>query len=241
MRKLTGLPVLVLAVSFAILQGAAAQDYTDARELVKASYEKSGGDKWKTVESMVMSSNMTIDSPQGEMAGSAKLTFLFPGYMHARILLDIDDGTGMPMGPITQVMTPDTGYVHTDQGSQGLPGGNGPDSATDEIDLLADGGPELSLEKSELDGKEVYKVTAVADDETSAYYYDIETLQRVAKEVQTPGGSNWIRYSDFKDLNGLLVPHKQVQDLVGGMKQTLTMKTIEINSDIDREGLFGKN
>ena len=237
MRKTSGLFVAVLALFFTV--AATAQDFTDARALVKAAYEKSGGDKWKTVESMVMSSSMTIDSPQGEMMGTAKLTFLYPGYMHARILLDMDDGSGMPMGPITQVMTPDSGYVVTDQGTQALPGGGGPKAASDELEMLKDDGPTLVIETYDLNGTEVYKVTATTGEESSSHYYDKTTLMKLAKALDTPAGANWVYYDDYKDIDGLMVAHKMTQDMMGGVKQILTMKSIEINSELDRAKLFG--
>lgn len=231
---LTGAVALVFTLS------ANGQEYTDARTLVEAAFEKAGGTKWESVESMVMSSSMSIDSPQGEMMGTAKLTFVYPGYLHARILLDVDDGSGMPMGPITQVMTPDTGYVQTDQGTQSMPGGNGPKSASDEMYMLRDGGPELALETTDLNGAQVYKVTAKEDDETSMHYYAMDSLVKLAKEVQTPGGSTWIHYDDYRDLDGIMVPHKMTQDMAGGMKQILTMKSIEVNSGVDKNKLFGE-
>jgi hypothetical protein len=237
MRKSSGLFVAVLALFFTV--NATAQDFTDAHALVKAAYEKSGGDKWKSVESMVMSSSMTIDSPQGEMMGTAKLTFLYPGYMHARILLDMDDGSGMPMGPITQVMTPDSGYVQMDQGTQALPGGGAPDAASDELEMLQDEGPMLSMEIYELNGTEVYKVTATTDEETTSHYYDKTTLMKVAKATDTPAGTNWTYYDDYKDVDGLMVAYKMTQNMMGGMKQVLTMKSIEVNAELDRAKLFG--
>lgn len=238
MRKTTGLLACLMALF--VVVNASAQEYTDARSVVQAVYEKTGGEKWKSVESMVMSSSMSIDSPQGEMMGTAKLTFVYPGFMHATILLDVDDGSGMPMGPVTQVMTPDTGYVQTDQGTQPLPAGNGPKAASDELDMLRADGPELSMESAELDGKQVYKVTATADGDTNVFYYEKGTLKKLAKEAQTPGGSTWIRYDDYQDVNGLMLAHKMTQDMAGGMKQVLTMKKIEINPDIDKVKLFGE-
>ncbi len=232
---------VLLAVLVAVLSTAAvnAQDYADAKALLEAALEKTGGDKWASVESMVMSSSMTIDSPQGEMMGTAKLTFVYPGFMHARILLDMDDGSGMPMGPITQVMTPDTGFVQTDQGNQPMPGGNGPKAATDELELLKDDGPELALATDTLDGTPVYKVTATTDEQTASHYYAMDSLMRVAKSVSTPAGEQWIRYSDYQEVDGLVVPFTMTQDMAGGMKQVIKAKKVEINPELDKAKLFG--
>jgi hypothetical protein len=231
---------LIAILSAVVPVGATAQDFTDARTLVAASYENSGGAKWDAVKTMVQSTTMTIKAPQGDLTGSAKMTFLFPGYLHVRMLLDIDDDSGMPM-TITQVMMPDSGYAQSSQGSQSLPGGQAPDSPNEDSELLAEDGPNLSLEKSDLNGKAVYKVTAATDEDTTSNYYDFESLLKVAKEVPTPAGSAWIYYDDYLEVDGLMLPHKITQEAFGGMTQVMTIRSIEINPEVDRADLFGSN
>ena len=83
---------LVLSLFFATLAAPSfAQDFTNAKDLVKASYEKTGGDKWKSVHTMTMSSSMTIDAPTGQIFGTAKMSFKYPGYTHVKVLLDIPE------------------------------------------------------------------------------------------------------------------------------------------------------
>jgi hypothetical protein len=229
-----------VTLSATVPVGVSAQDFTDARDLVAASYENSGGAKWDAVKTMVQSSTMTINAPQGDLTGSAKMTFLFPGYLHVRMLLDIDDDSGMPMG-ITQVMMPDSGYAQSAQGTQSLPGGQAPDSPNEDADLLAEDGPNLSLEKADLNGNAVYKVTVETEDDTTSNYYDFESLLKVAKEVPTPAGAAWIYYDDYKDVDGLMLPHKITQEAFGGMTQVMTIRSIELNPEIDKAALFGAN
>lgn len=215
---------------------ASAQDYTDARAVVEASYENTGGVQWDAIKTMTQSSTLTITTPQGDMEGSAMMTFLFPGYLHMNMMIDVDDT--LPM-TITQVMMPDSGYAESPQGSTPLPGGQAPESPNEDLALLADDGPTLSLEKTELNGKPVYKVTAELEEGVSSSYYDVESLLKVAKEVPTPAGTAWIYYDDYKSVQGVMLPHKITQEAFGGMKQVMSVGKIQINPEIDRASLFG--
>ena len=141
---------LVLSLFFATLAAPSfAQDFTNAKDLVKASYEKTGGDKWKSVHTMTMSSSMTIDAPTGQIFGTAKMSFKYPGYTHVKVLLDIPEEMGGTPGGMTQtqIMRPDTSLMMSDfGGTQGGPGGQGPEYPTDAIELLDRDDSSLSLE-----------------------------------------------------------------------------------------------
>jgi hypothetical protein len=218
---------------------AVAQDYSSARELIQASYEKTGGDKWKQVETMAMSSTMSIETPQGDLFGSMKFSFKYPGYTHMKLLLDIPEEMGGPPGGMTQVnlMRPDTTLIISDMGgSQGAPGGQGPKAATEELAMLNNESLDLSIEKGELDSASVYIVTSVEDSLTSKIYYDSNSLFRIARAVQTPQGEAMVYYGDYRNVDGLMLPYLQRQSMMG-MNQTMKVKSYEINATID-DALF---
>jgi hypothetical protein len=220
-----------LLVSFTV-DTSAQKVLSDAREVVEAAYERTGGDKWKSIESMVTNSTITIASPQGEMGGTFKMSNRYPGYVHVRVLLDMDGPGGMPMGPMTQVVTPDTGYVKGDFGTQPLPKGTGPKAASEELALLSDGNAELTLVVEERDGRQVYAVSSMDGETKNTLYYDVETFKRLAKETDTPAGSATTQYDDYREVDGLMVPHSIVQEQSNGMKQVMKLKTVEFNVDV---------
>ncbi|NNE34419.1 MAG: hypothetical protein HKN13_04245 [Rhodothermales bacterium] len=212
-----------------------AQDFSDARALIEASLEKTGGEKWSTVETMRLSTTMSIDTPQGEIFGSTKLSFRYPGYTHVKVLLDVPEEMGGSPGGMTQtsIMNPDTTYMTSDfAGTQGSAGGQGPQAATEELALLSSEDAELSLDTGDLDGKDVYIVTSVVDSTTSRIYYDKETLLRLARAVETAQGDAMVYYEDYREVEGLLVPYVQRQSM-NGMAQIMKVKTVEVNPELD--------
>lgn len=223
----------LLFVSLAL--PATAQDFEDARALVKASYEKTGGEKWKTVETMIMSTTMSMNTPQGDIFGTTKITFKYPGYTHVKVLLDIPEEMGGPPGGMTQtsVMRPDTTLVVSDMaGTQGAPGGQGPKGPSEELALLSDESVELSMEEGELEGAQVYIVSSSVDGVSNKYYYDTTTLYRVARGVDTGQGQAMVYFGDYREVDGLMLPFEQRQSMMG-MSQTMNVKSIEVNPTID--------
>ncbi len=223
----------LLVASLAI--PAVAQDFSDARDLIKASYEKTGGDKWKTVETMAMSSTMSIETPQGDLFGTMKFAFKYPGYSHMKLFLDIPEEMGGPPGGMTQVnlMRPDTTIMSSDMApTQGTKGGQGPEAANEELSMLNNEALTLSMEKGELDDTPVYIVTSTKDSTASRLYYDSESLYRIARGVDTPQGEAMVYYEDYREVDGLMLPHVQRQSMMG-MNQTMKIKSYEINAAID--------
>jgi len=102
--------ILTGLLSASTPDAASAQEYTDARAVVAASYENTGGVEWDAITTMIQSSNLKLVTPQGDMEGFSTMTFVFPGYLHMSMMLDV--GAALPM-TITQVMMPDSGYAES--------------------------------------------------------------------------------------------------------------------------------
>jgi len=239
MQRISIAAAASLFLTFTISTATLAQEYTDGRSVVQASYEKTGGVAWSDVKTLVQTTSVAINTPQGDISGSGRMTFLYPGYMHARMVFDIEDDAGLPMGAMTQVMTPDSGYAQSDMGRQELPGAQAPNSPNEDGELLKNDSAEVSLESYDLNGEDVYRVVYATESDTTTNYYDKETLYKVATEVNTPQGPIWVHYDDYREVGGLLLPHKITQEMAAGMRQILTINSIEVNPEIDQETLFG--
>jgi zinc protease len=98
-----------------------------------------------------------------------------------------------------------------------------------------------------VDGKPAYVVEVMKDDKkVLTLYFDQETSFLVREEVTVEGpqgpATTVVAYGDFKPVNGLILPHKLVNDLGGGMKLTLLSKEgdARINNKLNKKDFINK-
>ena len=107
---------------------------------------------------------------------------------------------------------------------------------------LSELGAKLKLESVEkINGKDAYGVSVTLP-QGGAYtvYFDAESGLKVkySKALETPQGqfTQTISYSDYKEVNGVMFPHKMVQS-VGPQVITMTVDEIKVNQELP-EGTF---
>jgi len=224
--------LLLAAALCSVTFGANAQDtLNDGRDVIAAAYEATGGDAWRAVSSMVTSNDISILTPQGELAGSGVMSIRFPGYMHAAMNLEFEDPSAPAVGEMTQVITPDTAYMQMAQGTQPLPKGTGPKFASRELELLEKVDATFELVVEDIDGVNTYVVTVTDEDEVVVVHYDTETLLRTKSIEMTRGVEVSSEYGNYKEVDGKLIPHR-VKRSGGGQSQTIRTRSVEINKDV---------
>lgn len=231
-------PALMLLLCTAY--GTMAQQYTTPQEILQANIEKTGGERWNAIETMETDLQVIIESPQGLIMMQGETARIFPGYMFMEVISE-----DMPMANQALYMTPEGGWMNAQGSMQELTDSseqvkNMMRPFKEEVSLLEDEGSELALLASQtMDDREVY-VVQVGGDEGNKRFYDAESLLLVAVEVPSPmGGENILQKSgDYKEVNGLLIPHEQTVDMSAmGMTQTVVLTNITINAPLTPEDL----
>ncbi len=228
--------ILLVVTSCLIGFGASAQDLmTDARAVVTAAYEATGGEAWRDISSMVTTNELSIETPQGELAGTATLTMRYPGFLHAVMDLAFEDPMAPAIGEMIQFISPDTAYMKMAQGTEPLPKGTGPDYPSRELELLEKEDASFSMTVEDIEGAKKYVVTVASGEEsadTVVVQYDTETLLRERSVDNSQGVELTTTYSDYRTVEGKTIAHK-VRRTGGGGPQTIRTKTVVFNKDVD--------
>lgn len=233
---------LFLCLTFSAL----AQPYTTAQEVLQANIDKTGGERWSSIETMQTELQVVVESPQGLIMLEGETARIFPGYMFMQMTSE-----DTPMVNQVIYMTPEGGWMNNAQsGMEEL--SDTSDAAQDmmrpfkeEVSLLEEeeevGGLAL-LDSESLDDREVY-VVQVGGETGSKRYYDKENLYLVGVEVPNPMGGEHIlqKSGDYKEISGLLIPHEQTVDMSAmGMTQTVILTNVLINIPLTPEELKQK-
>lgn len=233
--------ILTLAlVALISLPSLYAQQFANAKALLQASYEKSGGDKWKNVQNIHTTGSINITGgPYGDMEGTIDMTMKFPGSMRMVMGLSV---AGQDV-EVTQVVTPEKGWVDVSvQGKNDLPEDQVKKMSeaikypNEEMELLETEDTNLTLAEETFENQAVYTVSVKKDDQTSYRYYDKTTLLPIATKstVEAEGESieTVSHMEDYKDVNGLMIAHTH-RDKAGEQERTTKSKTVEVNVTID--------
>lgn len=195
-----------------------AQTFTDARSVLEASVQNTGGAKWDSLETMTLSGDISINSPMGEMAGTIEMNRQFPGYE----ALNVDLMGGM--FSLRQVGTPNGGYVDTPDGTIEDSSMVGKSFAIEELDWLADSTRTLSLIEPE---NETHYVVASGNEKR---YYDKTTL--FCTKVVAEGGEEET-FEDYKNIGGYWIAHKRSRSGGQSPDMVLTLKAVTLNPVFD--------
>jgi hypothetical protein len=99
--------------------------------------------------------------------------------------------------------------------------------------------------KEPVKDKEAYKIKVTLPGNTTNYYFfDPETYYLVHSiqeaDMQGQITTNDITYSDYKDIDGYVLPHKIDMDIAGGQfTMAMTITKVELNKPVD-EAIFAK-
>jgi zinc protease len=225
---------------------AAATDETKAagRELLrKAAAALGSPDALAAVEDVRMTGQVTMATPQGDMAMQVEVVVAYPDRMYQR--------AQAPMGTMTMVVAPSGSFMTTPGGTQDMPG-----SMKEEMvkglhrDTIAvarradDPGLAVTLAGKETVGDVETSVLDISCDGTDVrWFVDPSTGRVLRASYQSMGpqgpGRRVSDYSDFRPVAGLTLPFREEVTFKGERAQTVVIEEIALNTSPD-PGLFAK-
>lgn len=233
------LTILFRIALFAVLAPAQAQT---ADQIIAKYYETVGGvDKWKNMKSMKAEGK--VPTPQGEfpmvtyMKSPNKLKSVITVQGKEIVQIAYDGTTAWTLNPFAggtsaTKLDAETTKIIADQEQEPL------------IDY-AKKGHAVTLEgKEEIDGVQCYKLKLEKnknnskDDATEYHYFDVESAVRImtkmfAQAGPTKGMESQVLYSDYQEVDGVMIPFSVEQKVAGqpmGFKMQYTKVTI--NEDL---------
>ncbi|HCR48610.1 MAG TPA: hypothetical protein DIW24_03200 [Bacteroidetes bacterium] len=217
----------VLGASAAFAQDVAV---TDAKSLLEAAYNKSGGTKWENVLTLTRQGTLTIIGTEiGDLDGTISQANKFP--THSVVSQEI--GTPMGMMSIKNVVTPEKAWMdHSFSGRQEIPNdeANIEKNASPEKNLLNDTETTYTFAEGTLDNQAVYVLTYTKKDNTHTRYYDKTSLLCLANKVESENGTSTQYFVNRMDKDGLLfVSEIKIVQNMGGNEMTIKVKYDEIS------------
>lgn len=225
-----------------------------AEEVLAANIEATGGAAaWEAITSLQTTGIRISDGPMGagKMTSGVVETRSYPGFMHS----SADMETPMGSMNVVQVRTPDAAWVEAGPiGRREMPVEPAIDieGACAECTILASDDFVLTdMAVEPFDGRETYVVTLEAHGESLRRFYDAETMLLVADESPADDGGDPLltRYSDYREVNGVLLPFQLDETVVMRMisrdasgeeteafhrgASTTTIEEIVVNLDVD--------
>ena len=221
-------------------------DIAKAREILEASVESHGGlNKLTAVNNFVLESNNTLNTPGGQMELEVGITLLYPDKYRQDI--------NTPQGIISMVYDGEAAFASSAMGTQPLP----PEVTTaikdavfrDPIHLLVHlsqnesaqiqfagsedvAGSPASILVTEQPSGEMLKI--YISEETN---YIVKLVYRETEQGVTLNKENI--YSDFREIDGIMIPHGYVQNIEGNPYIDSRSTSVKLNAEID-ESIFEK-
>lgn len=212
-------------------------DEAKANELVRAAIQALGGEGvLRSLKDISLQADLTVPNPQG---GSAVLqlaqTVLYPDRLRVAILT--------PMGKVVQTVSPEEAWIRTQQGVRNLP-----EMAAGELRFSLETDLRLLLLAVAADGKvarykgrktvglaELDEIEIVAGPQRTVRIFLDPGTHLVAKEiVERAGGTREYTLSDYREVNGLRVPHKIDVSEEGEEPSSLIVRKVKINSGVSK-------
>ncbi|NNF03789.1 MAG: hypothetical protein HKN17_04920 [Rhodothermales bacterium] len=240
------LAALGLAIGTLAPEGAAAQDLDNARAVIEANIEATGGvDAWQGVEDMYTEADVVVEIPQGVIVITNESWRVVPGYL-LNVTEFVEGPPGIPAEQVNNIayITPDGGWIENAGGRQDL--NDLPEQAVasfrassvkSELDYLAL--PDSALVFNgldEIEGEEVYSIQ-VMNPNPQTLYYSTDTLYLVAPEGPSPmGGTALTMILDYEEVGDVVMPFTQELDFGQGT-QSVEIQEVEINEGISAADL----
>jgi predicted Zn-dependent peptidase len=209
--------------------------------LLAEAARKMGGDR-PPVSSLEIGTTVELDLGGQKIPATQTVTYALPDKVHATMR--------SPMGEQQVVVNGRQGYMSVAGRQQTLPQ-DAIDDVLDQMErnvvlLLGNvGHPELEAAAAGEEGG--YRVVAVEFLGTRSRLF-LDAEGRVAKQAyqgkhpltQAPGQVEW-SYSDWRDIGGWLVPHKQVMTVDGQEVLTLAVDSVRVNPEVDQSLFASKD
>jgi zinc protease len=241
-------PVTTLDISIPSPPGSAkeapAASNAEGKALLAKVIECLGGaEKVRSVKSVRQKVSILANTPQGEMSIDAEQVWVLPDRMWQKMTT--------PMGEMTMVISPTDAFMAAPMGTRDMPASRKEDAMSDmrrESLVVAQHADDpkfvFSSGRTEKVGDIEAKVLDVnADGAQVRWLIDPETgriLRSISQATGPEGpGEQVVEYSDWKTVEGLSVPFKEVRSLGGEKQFSVEVKEIEINPAVDMK-LFEK-
>ncbi len=208
--------------------------------VLEANVKATGGaEAWNKIKTVRREGALEVDLPMGDepAKGSFVLNVKHPGYSHFESILD------GPMGEMksTIVVTPEKSWRDSSMGGRrDLPERDWMDldAAKAELAILENDASTLTKLETEIaDTGPIYIVTVEHNGKTYKRHYDQISLMLLAAErPSSRGGKEWVYYDDYREVDGLKVPHRwtsQARVRVQGGGSGGADQTIEIRNTLE--------
>lgn len=239
---------VALLVVFGTLSpsGAVAQDLDNARAVIEANIEATGGmEAWEGIQDMYTETDVVVELPQGMIVITNESWRVLPGYL-LNVTEFVEGPPGIPAEQINNMayITPDGGFIENMNGRQNV--NDLPEeavasfrssSAKNELDYLSLPDSALVFHGlDEIEGEEVYSIE-VMNPNSQKLFYSTESNLLVATEGPSPmGGTALTRILDYEEVEGLLLAFTQEIDM-GQMTQSVEIQDVEINEGLSAADL----
>lgn len=219
-----------LFATFTATFAVAQTKFTDAKEVLKTTYQQTGGAKWEAIKTVKFISSMHISNDDGVFEGNITEILKIPGFQSLTQTIDTPDGSFTT----SQVFTPTKSWFIGEEGGKE----DGPMrvmalSASAEMHTLLTPENEFKLEDGTFKNKAVYAVNVKGKTGDSVRYYDKETLLLVGILSKSESGDTEIEFSDYRDEQGLMMWHKRVITSPSGSTNSQVRTKVELNMPID--------
>lgn len=230
MRRL-GLPLFLLLATFPPAAGAQTLDEV----LAKHAAARGGLEKWRAVNSLTVTGTMVAFSKPGPFVAEWRRPDLFrvEQAMLGQTITYAHNGTA-------------TWWIHPLLGVQQPAAVPESEAAlvrhavefqSPLIDAAAQGNKVELLGKEELDGQPALKLKVTRKDGAEeTWYLDASThleMARFDRTLDLPTAKDrWTYYSDFRTVDGLVIPHRQDQEFFI-RHLSLTVEKVRVNPEID--------
>ncbi len=216
----------------------------EGKELLnKAITAWGGAAAFKAIKTMQWKGNLTMSTPQGDMAANTHVILLMPNRLRVNISL--------PMGEMSQIINDDQAWIVAPQRTMPAPGNMKDEMIAnlwrDFVFLAANADREgltvqhLGTEEVDAQKCEVLLITP-KDIKNFKLFVDAATMMPVKLSYQ---GTNMMgaptnseeTFSDFREVSGVKLPFKSITTQDGKKAQEATATEIVINAAVD-ESLF---
>ena len=216
----------------------------EGKALLAKVIESLGGlEKVRSVKSVRQKVSILANTPQGEMAIDAEQVWVLPDRLWQKMVA--------PMGEMTMVLSPTAAFMAMPMGTRDMPASRKEDAMSDmkreplvvaqhadDPKFVFSGGGTEKVGDIEANILEVN-----ADGAQVRWFVDSQTGRIVRATSQSTGpegpGEQAVDYSDWKSVEGLSVPFKEVRTRGGERESSVEVKEIEINPAVDMR-LFEK-
>jgi outer membrane lipoprotein-sorting protein len=221
---------LILALTLPLASSAQTVDEIVAKNL-KA---KGGAEKWKSISSVKMTGTFAAQGMEGPMSLFAKRPNLSRQEitMKGRKLVQAFDGTTPWM------ILPDSGVPQVMPAAQGESVRNNADFDGPLVDYQTKGHKIELVGKEKVGGTEVYHLRLTKKGGSIEHYYlDTESGIEVKRTVDVDAGGMTqtveTELSNFKPVEGIMIPHLMKQSVNGTPVAQMTVEKIEFNAPIE--------